>query len=219
MSLFVEQLWRYPVKTLAGERLDTAELTANGIPGDRIVHVRGPEGVRTYRRQHRLLGLHGALGPSGRPLVDGHAWDSPEALALVRAAAGDDAELAAFDGLARFDILPLLVATDGAVAEFGRDVRRLRPNIVIGGVEGLAEREWEGAELHIGDAVIWLDSLRARCPMTTVDPDTLERDPEVLKDIGRRFRGRIALNADVIRPGVVHVGDSVRLVLPVAVGI
>jgi uncharacterized protein YcbX len=218
MTLFVEQLWRYPVKTLAGERLETAELTANGIPGDRIVHVRGPEGVRTSRRQHHLLGLHGTLDPSGRPLVDGHPWDSPEALALVRAAAGDDAELAAFDGLARFDILPLLVATDGAVAEFGRDVRRLRPNIVIGGVEGLAEREWAGAELHIGDAVIWLDSLRARCPMTTVDPDTLERDPEVLKDIGRRFRGRIALNADVLRPGVINVGDPVRLVLPVAVG-
>ena len=218
MTLFVEQLWRYPVKTLAGERLETAELTANGIPGDRIVHVRGPEGVRTSRRQHHLLGLHGTLDPSGRPLVDGHAWDSPEALALVRAAAGDDTELTAFDGLARFDILPLLVATDGAVAEFGRDVRRLRPNIVIGGVEGLAEREWEGAELHIGDAVIWLDSLRGRCPMTTVDPDTLERDPEVLKDIGRRFRGRSALNADVIRPGVVNVGDPVRLALPVAVG-
>jgi hypothetical protein len=218
MTLFVEQLWRYPVKTLAGERLETAELTANGIPGDRIVHVRGPEGVRTSRRQHHLLGLHGTLDPSGRPLVDGHAWDSPEALALVRAAAGDDTELTAFDGLARFDILPLLVATDGAVAEFGRDVRRLRPNIVIGGVEGLAEREWEGAELHIGDAVIWLDSLRGRCPMTTVDPDTLERDPEVLKDIGRRFRGRIALNADVIRPGMVNVGDPVRLALPVAAG-
>jgi uncharacterized protein YcbX len=219
MSLVVEQLWRYPVKTLAGERLETAELTANGIPGDRIVHVRGPEGVRTSRRQHHLLGLHGTLDPSGRPLVDGHAWDSPEALALVRAAAGDDAELVAFDGLARFDVLPLLVATDGAVAEFGRDVRRLRPNIVIGGVEGLAERLWEGAELHIGGAVIWLDSLRARCPMTTVDPDTLERDPEVLKDIGRRFRGRIALNADVLRPGTISVGDAVELVLPVAAAI
>lgn len=218
MSLFVEQLWRYPVKTLAGERLESAELTANGIPGDRIVHVRGPEGVRTSRRQHHLLGLHGTLDPSGRPRVDGHPWDSPEALALVRAAAGDDAELAAFDGLERFDILPLLVATDGAVAEFGRDVRRLRPNIVIGGVEGLAEREWAGAELHIGDAVIWLDSLRARCPMTTVDPDTLERDPEVLKDIGRRFRGRIALNADVVAPGVINVGDPVRLVVPVPAG-
>ena len=218
MSLFVEQLWRYPVKTLAGERLETAEITANGIPGDRIVHVRGPEGIRTSRRQHRLLGLHGTLDSAGRPLVDGHPWDSSEALVRVREAAGDDAEFAAFDGLARFDILPLLVATDGAVAAFGRDVRRLRPNIVIGGVEGLAERTWEGAELHIGDVVIWLDSLRARCPMTTVDPDTLERDPEVLKDIGRRFRGRIALNADVISPGVISVGDAVELVLRVARG-
>ena len=216
MTLFVEQLWRYPIKTLAGERLERAEITANGIPGDRIVHVRGPEGVRTSRRQHRLLGLHGTLDPSGRPLVDGHTWDSPEALALVREAAGDDAELAAFGGLERFDILPLLVATDGAVAAFGRDVRRLRPNIVIGGVEGLAERTWEGAELLIGDVVIWLDSLRTRCPMTTVDPDTLERDPEVLKDIGRRFRGRIALNADVIRPGAIGVGDRVEVFLPVA---
>ena len=219
MSLSVEQLWRYPVKTLAGERLETAELTPNGIPGDRIVHIRGPEGVRTSRRQHRLLGLHGTLDPAGRPLIDGHAWDSPEALALVQEAAGSDAGLAAFDGLARFDVLPLLVATDGAVAEFGRDVRRLRPNIVIAGVEGLAERQWAGGELHIGDAVIRLDSLRARCPMTTVDPDTLERDPEVLKDIGRRFRGRIALNADVIRPGVIHVGDAVQLVLHVAEGV
>jgi uncharacterized protein YcbX len=217
MSHFVEQLWRYPVKTLAGERLASAELTVNGIPGDRIVHVRGPEGVRTSRRQHRLLGLRGTLDPAGRPLVDGHPWDSPEALALVRGAAGDDAELTSFGGLARFDVLPLLVATDGALAEFGRDVRRLRPNIVIGGVEGLAERQWEGAELRIGDAVIRLDSLRARCPMTTVDPDTLERDPEVLKDIGRRFRGRIALNADVRRPGLVSVGDAVELMPAAAV--
>ena len=58
------------------------------------------------------------------------------------------------EGPERFDVLPLLVATDGAVKAFGRDVRRLRPNILIGGVEGLAEFEWEGAELHIGDAVI-----------------------------------------------------------------
>ena len=56
MSHFVEQLWRYPVKTLAGERLASAELTAERDPRRRIVHVRGPEGVRTSRRQHRLLG-------------------------------------------------------------------------------------------------------------------------------------------------------------------
>jgi uncharacterized protein YcbX len=212
MTLVVQELWRYPVKTLAGERLTKAELSADGVAGDRMVHVRGPEGVRTSRRHHRLLGLHGTLDAAGGPLVDGHPWASPEALALVRAAAGEDAELAAYPGPERFDVLPLLVATDGAVAEFGRDVRRLRPNIVVGGVEGLGERAWPGIELHIGDVVIGLDSLRARCPMTTVDPDTLERDPEVLKDIGRRFGGRIALNAEVLSPGVIRVGDAVKLV-------
>lgn len=211
-ALRVDGLWRYPVKSLAGERLESALITHLGIPGDRIVHVRGPEGVRTSRRQYRMLGLAGTLGPGGAPLVDGHPWESAEALALVRAAAGEDAKLARYEGVERFDILPLLVATDGAVAAFGRDIRRLRPNILIGGVEGLDERTWEGAELHIGEVVIRLDSLRARCPMTTVDPDTLERDPGVLKDIGRRFGGRLALNADVVTPGVVQVGQAVKLV-------
>lgn len=208
----VEGLWRYPVKSLAGESIPRADLTATGIPGDRIVHVRGPEGVRTSRRQHRMLGLHGTLDPAGRPLVDGHRWDSPAALALVQHAAGEDAWLAAYEGVERFDILPLLVATDGAVASFGRDIRRLRPNLLIGGVEGMDEVTWEGAELHIGDAVVRLDSLRGRCPMTTVDPDSLDRDPEVLRDIGRRFGGRLALNADVLKPGMIRVGDQARLV-------
>jgi hypothetical protein len=130
----------------------------------------------------------------------------------VREAAGDDAWLEADEGVERFDRLPLLVATDGAVASFGRDVRRLRPNILIAGVEGMDERGWPGAELHIGEAVIGLDALRSRCPMTTVDPETLERDPEVLRDIARRFRGKLALDARVVRPGLVRVGDPVRLV-------
>jgi uncharacterized protein YcbX len=212
MTLTVGALWRYPVKTLGGERLDTAELTTDGIVGDRIVHVRGPEGVRTSRRHHNLLGLHAALGPDGEPLVDGQPWNSPEVLARVRAAAGPDALLARYDGPERFDVLPLLVATDGAVAEFGRDVRRLRPNIVIDGVDGIDEFSWPGAELHIGDVVIALDSRRGRCPMTTVDPDTLEVDRGVLKDIIARFDGKLALNAAILRPGTIRVGDPATLV-------
>lgn len=215
MRLYVAELWRYPVKTLAGEKLSTATLTPDGVPFDRVVQVYGPEGVRTSRRHHRLLGLRGTLGPDQRPLIDGHPWDSAEALALVKQAAGDDAWLEAYDGPERFDVLPLLVATDGAVEAFGRDVRRLRPNILIGGVEGMDEADWPGAELHIGTAVIRLDSRRGRCPMTTVDPDTLVRDPEVLRDIGRRFGGRLALNAEVLRGGDVRVGDAVKLVRPV----
>jgi uncharacterized protein YcbX len=214
MTLTVGALWRYPVKTLAGERLDTAELTTNGITGDRVVHVRGPEGVRTSRRHHNLLGLHATLGPDGEPLIDDQPWTSPDVLERVRAAAGPDATLARYDGPERFDVLPLLVATDGAAAAFGRDIRRLRPNIVIDGVDGMDEITWPGAEIHIGDAIIALDSRRGRCPMTTVDPDTLAVDRAVLKDIIARFEGKLALNAAVLRPGTIHAGDAVQLVWP-----
>lgn len=212
MALHVAGLWRYPVKSLAGEALSSALLTDSGIPGDRIVRVRGPEGVRTSRRQYRLLGLHGTLDAGGEPRIDGHPWNSADALALIRKAAGADARLERSEDLDRFDVLPLLVATDGAVAEFGRDIRRLRPNILIGGVAGLTERNWPGAELHIGDAIVRLDSLRGRCQMTTVDPDTLDITPDVLREIVRRFGGRLALNAEVIRPGTIRVGDPVTLI-------
>jgi uncharacterized protein YcbX len=192
--------------------LTTAEIGPEGIAGDRLVWVCGPEAVRTSRRHHRLLGLKGTLRSDNYPLINGHQWDSPEALALVQEEAGHDAWLEESDGLNRFDVLPLLVATDGAVAAFGRDVRRLRPNILIGGVQGLEEVEWPGAQLHIGQVIVRLDSLRSRCPMTTVDPDTLHRDPEVLRDIGRRFKGHLALDADVVRGGRISVGDPVTLV-------
>lgn len=211
MALSLGQLWRYPVKSMAGEQIQRATLTDLGVPGDRLVWVRGPEGVRTARRQYQLLGLRGTLSPEGEVLVNGHPWDSPVAAELVRAAAGEDAWLERAPTGYQFDILPLLVATDGAVAAFGRDIRRLRPNLLITGVNGMDETTWEGAELNIGDAIIELDSLRGRCPMTTVDPDTITRDPAVLKDIGRRFGGRLALNAAVGRGGEIVVGNPVTL--------
>jgi uncharacterized protein YcbX len=211
MTFHLAGLWRYPVKSLAGEPVTVAALTPEGIPGDRVVHVCGPEGVRTARRYHRLLQLSATLAADGRPYINGHPWDSPRALALVKDAAGEDAWLESYEGLERFDILPLLVSTDGAVARFGRDIRRLRPNILIGGVEGDAETAWEGAHLQIADAIVRLKALRGRCTMTTVDPDSLERDPDVLKDIGRRFGGRLGLDADVLHAGTVSVGDDVML--------
>jgi uncharacterized protein YcbX len=212
VGLYVAGLWRYPVKSLAGEPLPEAAIGLRGIPGDRLVRVRGPEGVRTSRRQFRMLGLGATLDADGRPRINGHPWNGPAALALIKNAAGADAWLEACEGLDRFDILPLLVATDGAVAAFGRDIRRLRPNVLIGGVEGLEERTWPGLELHLGDAIVRLDALRGRCHMTTVDPDTLDVDSDVLRDIVRRFDGKLALDAAVVRGGRVRVGDPVRLV-------
>jgi uncharacterized protein len=210
--MHVAQLWRFPVKSMGGEQLETAELGLDGVTGDRVVHVQGPRGVVTSRTRPRLLGLHARLGPDGEPLVDGRPWGSSEVAADVRAAAGDEARLVRYDGLERFDVLPLLVATDGAIAAFGRDGRRLRPNIVVGGVNGLGEREWPGRRLRIGDVVVGLDSLRSRCVMTTFDPDTLEQDADVLRDINRRFGGQIALNAAVLAPGTIRRGDAVELV-------
>ena len=210
MPMYVDALWRYPVKSLAGEQVNAAAIGPDGIGGDRIVRVVGPEGLRTARRHYRLLGLRGALDADGRARVNGHPWDSAEALALVKEAAGSDAWLEASDPLDRFDVLPLLVATDGAVAAFGRDLRRLRPNIVIGGVDGLAEREWVDGELAIGDAILRIDSLRSRCHMVTIDPDTLRVNPDILRDTVRRFDNRLCLNAEVVVQSVIRVGDSVR---------
>lgn len=212
--MFVDALWRYPVKSLAGERLAAVAIDSAGIAGDRIVRVRGPEGVRTSRRHYRLLGLRGTLDADGRARINGYPWDGPDALALVKEAAGADAWLEACETLDRFDILPLLVATDGAVTAFGRDVRRLRPNIVIGGVDALTEREWVDGQLLIGDAVVRLDSLRSRCHMITIDPDSLRVNPDVLRDVVRRFDNKLCLNAEVVRAGTIRLGDPAMIAVP-----
>lgn len=201
--MIVAELWRYPVKSMGGERLDSAVLKDDGIAGDRVVHAVDEHGrLVTARSRPALLAHRAVLGPGGEPLVDGRSWESAavDGIRLVRAANGH-----------RYDILPLLVATDGAIAAFGRDGRRLRPNIVIGGVEGLAEREWEGRRLRIGRVVIRLADLRERCVMTTFDPDTQKQDVEVLRSIRRTFGGRLALNAGVEVPGTIRVGDPVEL--------
>lgn len=109
-------------------------------------------------------------------------------------------------------MLPLLVATDGAISAFGLDGRRLRPNIVIGGVDGVAERSWPGRGLRIGNVLIGIESLRGRCVMSTFDPDAQEQDRRVLKNIVQRFGGKLALNCYVIQGGEIRVGDSVELI-------
>src|SRR5262249_45441950 len=121
------------------------------------------------------------------------------------------AELIYDQSAERFDVLPLLVATDGAIAAFGRDGRRLRPNLVIGGVEGLEERKWPGRKLRVGSVVIAVDSLRGRCVMTTYDPDTIDQDSSVLKDIVKRFSGELALNCATEQGGAIERNQNVEL--------
>lgn len=211
--MYIKELWRYPVKSMAGEKLTRVSMGELGLDGDRKVLVVDPNGrVVTSRTHYKLLGLKGTMGANGQPLISGHPWNSAEALQLARDATVPGAQLTYYDGPERFDILPLLVATDGAIEAFGHEGRRLRPNIVVGGVEDLAERKWPGKCLHTAGAVLGIQDLRGRCVMTTYDPDTLEQNPRVLKEIVQKFGGELALNCFVIRGGELRVGDSVELV-------
>jgi len=209
----ITEIWRYPVKTMAGEKLQRVGMGPLGIEGDRVVHVEDARGrVITARSHSRFLGHKGTLGPGGTIMVDGRPWDSPEVATEVVDIVGPGAKLVRYDGAERFDVLPLLIATDGAIAAFGHDHRRLRPNIVIGGVEGLTERQWPGACLRIGKVLIGVQDLRLRCIMTSYDPDTLVQDQEITRGIYRRFEGKLALNCFVIEGGEIAVGDEAQLV-------
>ena len=224
--MWISALWRYPVKSMAGERLERAELLPDGIAGDRKIQVLDARGrVLTARTRPHLLGHRATLDATGEPLVDGRPWQSAEVARDVEAAAGPGARLVSDGAPRRFDVLPLLVATDGAILAFGHDLRRLRPNLVIGGVPGLAERDWEERQLRIGGVdsvggvgsvggmvVVGLERLRQRCVMTTFDPDTQEQDVEIFNGIQRDFGGLLALNAYVIQGGTLAVGDPVELV-------
>jgi uncharacterized protein len=105
--MHIREIRRYPVKSMAGGR------------------------VLTSRTHPRLLGLKTTLDGEGRARISGRPWDSPEALALLREATGMQAKLVHTGSVERFDILPLLVATDGAIEQMHSGGRRLRPNVVV----------------------------------------------------------------------------------------
>jgi len=200
--MHVAEIWRYPVKSMAGERLQTEQVHGDGIRGDRIVHTVDARGqLVTARTKPGLLALHGTLGPDDEPLVDGRPWQSAPVAEAVEAVAGSGTRLVRHDSIDRFDVLPLSIVSDGAVRALAVDRRRLRPNIVVGGVDGLAERLWPGRRLRLGTIVLEVVKLRSRCVMTTYDPDTQVHDVSVLRRIVEEFDGRMALDCAVIKPG------------------
>jgi uncharacterized protein len=212
--MHVSEIWRYPVKSLKGERLKETEITPLGIPGDRqIAVIRTINGrFLTSRSRPKLLSLQGSINPEGVPTINGHPWSSDEALQLVREAAGEPVTLRQIPAPQAFDILPLLVATDGAVRYLNIDHRRLRPNILLADVPELEERNWPGRTIAIGDVRIHAEKLRDRCVMTTFDPDTQAQDPSVLLRIVRELDGSTALDSSVIHSGKIRVGDAAHIV-------
>jgi MOSC domain-containing protein len=211
--MWIKKIWRYPVKSMAGESLECADLTESGVAGDRTIQVRNAAGrIVTARTRPLLLRHHAGLGSGNQVLVDGRPWNSEEVAREVEVAAGPGTRLVESNSEDRFDVLPLLIATDGMLGAVGHDLRRFRPNLVIGGVPGLSERQWEGAQLRIGPVVIGMEDLRSRCIMTTFDPDSGQQDLSVLRRVQEKFNGRLGLNSYVVAPGQISVGDEVMLI-------
>ena len=88
-AVWVQEIWRYPVKSMAGESLEAADLTEAGVAGDRMVQVRNAAGrIMTARTRPLLLRHRATLGTDNVVLVDGVPWTSADVARDVEAAAG-----------------------------------------------------------------------------------------------------------------------------------
>ncbi|MEV7778197.1 MOSC N-terminal beta barrel domain-containing protein [Kitasatospora sp. NPDC088351] len=228
----IERLWRYPVKSTGGERLDSVEVDERGLAGDRLYAVRDSAGklgsgknTRRFRRMDGLLRLSSRLGhrldgpelfdPLGRPVADTTAF-------LRAYLQRPDVELAREDAVSHFDQLPVSVLTTAtldwvreAVPYAVVDERRFRPNILLRtppGTPPFVEDAWFGREGRGGSGVR-LGFVRSseRCVMTTAAQPGLPHAPEILKAIAQAHDNRLDALAEVASPGRLSVGDALSL--------
>ena len=228
----VLQLWRYPVKSLQGERLEASAVGPLGLEGDRSHGIFDPATgmVLTGRRDPSLLTAAGRLRADGRAEVvlpggavaggdgDLSAWlERP--VRLEPAAAGReptfeaeggqtwDGPTGAFhdDGGVRVSLLGT-----GTVARLSEwDLRRFRPNIVLDGDD---EDALIGSRVRLGGAILDVVQPVLRCVMVTrPQPGGIERNLDVLRTIQRLRGGTLAVGALVVEPGDVRVGDEIEV--------
>ena len=78
--MHVAELWRYPVKSMAGEPLDEAPIGVDGVPGDRSLYAYDGREILVLAllRRPRLLGHRAAIGEDGDVLVDGEPWQKAD---------------------------------------------------------------------------------------------------------------------------------------------
>lgn len=233
----VEALYRYPVKSMAGERLDRVELGWHGLEGDRRLALRrlddrsGFPWLTASRLPELLLFVpqrngdrDGASLPSHIRSPDGH--DLPvfgeDLAAEVGRRHGAPVEMTYLKH-GTFDEAPVSVIDLSTVREIGRlaglepDERRFRPNIVLrsSGDLPFAEDAWVGGVLSFGDAsrgpAVSITMRDVRCSMVNLDPDSSRPAPEVLKAVVRANQNNAGVYGTVLRTGSLEVGQSVLL--------
>lgn len=230
----IEQLWRYPVKSMRGEQVDALRVDWRGAAGDRTHAVRfehkGITRQLTAREAGGLLGWQASYGPDADPepteppvaeltAPDGRrfAWSDPGLPAALAADLGRALSLHR-DPVGQQDLgRSLLVTTDAShralEEELGTevDLRRFRTNLHLDlpDVPAWAEFEWEGRALAIeGGVVLRFLHPCERCAIPTRDPDTGEKWPVLLKHLNRHHDTCFGMNARVEVAGRIEVGYS-----------
>lgn len=233
----VVDMWRYPVKSMLGERVDRAQLTPDGILGDRqfAIFDRASGFGLTARRVPELLFASARLREDGElemTLPDGTVATDDRALStwlnrdvtLRNAAHGaprryedtTNAELDATSGFSVFD------GANGAFHDSPRarvslvsaatlgdwDPRRFRANVYL---DGGGEDEYVGSRAVLGDALVDIGKHIGRCVMVTrPQANGVSRDLDVLRTIRDERAGSLAVGATVLRAGAVAVGDTLE---------
>lgn len=228
----IVEIWRYPIKSVGGERLETAEVGETGIAHDRgwglVDDVTG--NVLTARREPRLL-FGSARIVDGQPVVtiesgaelrtstDFSEWlDRPVTLTAAAGAEGgtyevpldfeNDADWVSWQGPpdAWHDSRKSRVSVVSTTTLGDWDVRRFRPNLVV---DGAGEDGLVGTEITVGGCRLTVEKQIDRCVIVTRPQPGLERDIDVLRTINADRASTLAIGALVAKSGTIRVGDEV----------
>jgi len=199
----VQSVWRYPVKSMRGEELEEACVGFGGLRGDRVYAIHSASAPQdfpyfTARNQGKLL-LY-------RP--------------YHREGSETDLTIEAFGG-ETFDVTdPRLLASavDGLPDRFQlrllKSDMRFRANLYVdlADGQGFGENGFVGRTLRIGPDVLLAAAERdVRCKMITLDPDTFEPNPQLMKVVTRRHEGCAGIYADVLEEGMIRPGDQIKV--------